>query len=58
MLENKQYSTLCMQTLAVWIKGAEFAPSDPANCWRKSNMGLSKPILKVTSLTFYFFSGN
>lgn len=31
ILENKQYSTLCMQTLAVWIKGAEFTASDPAN---------------------------
>lgn len=31
ILENKQYSKLCVQTLAVWIKGAEFAPFDPAN---------------------------
>lgn len=31
ILENKQYSTLCMQTSAVWIKGAEFAASEPAN---------------------------
>lgn len=31
ILENKQYSTLCTQTLVVWIKGAEFAASDPAN---------------------------
>lgn len=31
ILENKQCPTLCMQTLAVWIKGAEFAASDPAN---------------------------
>lgn len=31
ILENKQYSSLCMQTLAVWIRGAEFAASDLAN---------------------------
>lgn len=50
ILKNKQYSTLCVQTLAVWIKGAEFAPCDPGkilNCWRKSDTGVSKPILKV-----------